>query len=603
MRNIIYQLIEVRSHRRLLEFDLSARAIRLIDTLLAQLGSDVTTPPPYPTEDDDEEHATTPHDVQTLIDQLLHDKGNGHLFVVPNETEEEKEAATRRTAVEDVLPPNYKLAHNHAVDLLNPQISFQSDRCPDAIVLLSSSRMRLNGRSILDTSTADMEPVKRRFVVDIHRAQIYVSPLAPAAPLPWIPLELLVDDEDAEQRAAVGSFRRVCRHTITGTIRYDRYNRLRWQPRLVLQQEEEECDTVTVQFPRLSFSATPPQYHTFYCVISDLLMYQEPAEKERLDRLHELMLAMETNDSSLQAIRTQVLELQSAVKTCMSRQDTTALLDELYLTMKTVQMLPTHQHQQRQTSHPNKKRQEDTIQLSMLFFFEQLVWEMCDTAGQPFCEWILHNTHVAMKRHERSSTFALEIGRVYGNDTAGPILAPYHAGHRTQQDRIKMVRVFLASLAPVGGIPIVQHLEINMHPLRLQLTYDFGKALAAYIFQSPSAPSAATVPGSRISTATFDNDLWSSDDDSIRKRKKLRKRRSSSARQSLIAYPLQERRGSHPPTIMTAEEVMVMKQRASSNRTFLYIKIPGAKHCLSYRVCRFFVLYLSYVRADSLAAF
>ncbi|ORY91255.1 golgi-body localization protein domain-domain-containing protein [Syncephalastrum racemosum] len=584
VRNIIYQLIDVRSHRRVLEFDLSARAIRLIDTLLDQFGSYVPTPPlRYPTENDDDD-VTTPQDVQTLIDQLLHDKGNGHLFVVPNETEEEKEAATRRTAAENALPSNYKLAHNHAIDLLNPQISFQSDRCPDAIVLLSSSRMRLNGRSILDIDTADMDPVKRRFVVDIHKAQIYVSPLTPAAPLPWIPLELLVDDEDAEGRLAVGSFRRVCQRPITGTIRYDRYNRLRWQPRLVLQQEEEECDTVTVQFPQLSISATPSQYHAFHCVVSDLLMYQETAEKERLDRLHELILAMETNNNtSLQAIRTQVLELQHAVRTCTRGYDKRALLDQLYLTMRTVQILPTYQQQQHHILHQNKKRHEDTIQLSMLFFFEQLMWEMCDNSGQPFCEWILQDTHVAIKRHERSSTFALEVGRVHGNDTTGPVLAPYHAGPRRQHDRIKMVRVFLASLAPVGGIPIVQHLEINLHPLRLQLTYDFGKALAAYIFQSPSAPPTATAPTSRISTATFDNDLWSSDEDSIKKRKRLRKRRPSPATQSLIAHSIQERRGSHPPAIMTAEEVMIMKRRASSNRTFLYIKIPGAKHCLSYR--------------------
>jgi hypothetical protein len=36
--------------------------------------------------------------------------------------------------------------------------------------------------------------------------------------------------------------------------------------------------------------------------------------------------------------------------------------------------------------------------------------------------------------------------------------------------------------------------------------------------------------------------------------------------------------------LKTSDDLSVMKKRASSNRAFILVKIPGARHCLSYQV-------------------
>jgi hypothetical protein len=43
-------------------------------------------------------------------------------------------------------------------------------------------------------------------------------------------------------------------------------------------------------------------------------------------------------------------------------------------------------------------------------------------------------------------------------------------------------------------------------------------------------------------------------------------------------------KNSSATSVPNADDLSVMKERASSNRTFIYIKVPGAKHCLSYQV-------------------
>jgi hypothetical protein len=63
------------------------------------------------------------------------------------------------------------------------------------------------------------------------------------------------------------------------------------------------------------------------------------------------------------------------------------------------------------------------------------------------------------------------------------IISPYNpSGAFINFEKQKMIRVLWKEEAPVSGIQVVSHFEVNIHPVLIQLTYEFGKNLAQYLF-------------------------------------------------------------------------------------------------------------------------
>ena len=118
-------------------------------------------------------------------------------------------------------------------------------------------------------------------------------------------------------------------------------------------------------------------------------------------------------------------------------------------------------------------------------------------------------------------------------------------------DSDKFMRVYWHENAPVAGIKVVDHFEVNLHPLMIQMTYDFGVELAGYMFPN------------RNSTGS-------------------KKKGPSSPR------PETEHESS-PQEIAQSDlsdennQILEMQLRAERNRSFIYIKVPGVQHCISYR--------------------
>jgi hypothetical protein len=61
-----------------------------------------------------------------------------------------------------------------------------------------------------------------------------------------------------------------------------------------------------------------------------------------------------------------------------------------------------------------------------------------------------------------------------------PFVVDQH--QNTDFSRRKMIRVYWRQLAPVAGINVIEHFEINVFPLMVQLSYDIGKQIFIYLF-------------------------------------------------------------------------------------------------------------------------
>lgn len=379
--------------------------------------------------------------------------------------------------------------------------------------------------------------------------------------------------------------------------------------------------------------------------------------------------------------------------------------------------------------HEQQQKQQTMAIGKINISIKSLIWNMQKDGESPFSQWVLENTNYHLTiNSDQSHHHTFEVDKLLvKNTTSDPVfqqvVGPFIEGKRlstyispysspsssssnvTYPDfsRQKMISGRLVSLKPVGGIPIIQHLEINLFPLQLQLTQTFWQSTIMYLFSTPllpNSPSTISLQTPSITTETASqlqshlntvqdskssplsstkstsslssthsahllctsNNYNNQDESNLlgtikRKHQQHDPSNSSkhSSKRSSLVIPQndtssmnsdtgiwfggksllttssslsihshhnnqqQEQKISRPPSkrnnshdsrrtswiawdgslskltkLSYSEEkddkddLVIMKQRASNNRTFILIKIPSAKHCLSFKVIIFF---------------
>lgn len=712
VRNILYHGLDLKDHRRALSYYMTARTVKFLRDLIDASDMQYSHNHKQFVLDDDEGGMDSSM-AEELISKLLSEQDTK--FYAPNETEEEKPLGGSTSDTVDMsrsdnvnnplmqlktIPDNYVMKSSYLIDLLNPQISLQSDCDPDNIVLVANERTQVKGLNIIDETDPDveMEMVKHRTVVSLDNVQFFVAKKEQFDSvdllldnhygakesdhwLAWIPPEMLISYVKSSDK-----FQRIG-NRIAATLLYDKYNPLRIKTNTNVYSQihpfEDRCDSVQLNFPSLKLTADSSQYNAIYQVATDLLLYKEPAKKERLARLREIMMAADR--SSLFEATEKIVDLQSRARQLLHVRDqyrqNIALLDEkrieefksirltlydtleeLYLGMEAIKLMQSNQR---------KDYHEPKTNLKFVFCAEKMEWEMLSKGEVPLCECALTNftfNFVSKEDHSSINTLEVDILQVK-NLSPSPVfvdvLGPYFDSRKPYDfSRHKMLRCYFVSLAPVGGIPVIQHLETNLHPMRVQMTYSFGRQLAYYLFppekrsskqiepdvlvHSASAPtttisgstppessdfsmdhssssgiiipqpsssersdnttlksftnnpssSIASIPGN--SSASFDsqklsinsnnsNSLMSNKDDVASDETPNDSLSSSNifpaSQSSTISCKKTKKQNTNKLSkYKTPDDLSVMKKRASSNRAFILVKIPGARHCLSYQV-------------------
>ncbi|KAI8059019.1 golgi-body localization protein domain-containing protein [Gilbertella persicaria] len=684
VRNVLYHAMDLRDHHRALSYYMTARTIKFLRDLIE--AADIKYGPNHKQFDlNDDDGGMDNSMAKELIAKLLSEQDTK--FYAPNETEEEKTIGN--PDIDDVdmsrsenvnnprmqlktVPNNYVMKTSYLIDLLNPQISLQSDCDPDNIVLVANERAQVKGLNIVDETDPDieMEMVKHRTIVSLDNVQFFVAKKEQFDSvdllldnhygakesdhwLTWIPPEMLISYvKGSDQFQRIGD-------RIEATMQYDKYNPLRIKTNSNIYSQahpfEDRCDSVQLNFPSLKLTADSAQYNAIYQVATDLLLYKEPAKKERLARLREIMMAADR--ASLYEVTEKIVDLQNRARQLIHARDqysqNLALLDdkrieefksirldlfdtmeELYLGMEAIKLMQ---------SNRRKDYDEHKTNLKFTFCAQKIEWEMLSKGEIPLCECTLTNfTFNFISKEDHSSTNILEVDIVQvKNVSSSPVfvdvLGPYFDHHKPYDfSRHKMLRCYFVSLAPVGGIPVIQHLELNLHPMRVQMTYSFGKALAYYLFppeksQKPIEPTAMTPSTSAPTTTVLDPDSSLTDmtlqsvshdksDQSISKSSSciiagsnqaisappslyasmptLESTKLNTSNASMSNSREEDDTNNSPSTpskksrkynlqksnkLKTSDDLSVMKKRASSNRAFILVKIPGARHCLSYQ--------------------
>ncbi|KAL8304644.1 hypothetical protein RB600_007851 [Gaeumannomyces tritici] len=479
--------------------------------------------------------------------------------------------------------------NSYHVRLIAPQIQMQSAKNTKHVVLVTAKGMELKVVEVLDkdrVSDSVSGLVQRRFMVSMDSTQFFVThqkwfstqllsassgstygtPLGTLWP-PWVPMEVMFDF----QTSPLG-FRRVVQKT-SATLRYDKYNTLRLKYNDEVNNTgaggeanstesspheapaEQRMDNLWVEFPQARALCNSSQYYAMYVIVLDLLMYSEPTEKHRSERLEKIMLASDFSDlrgapemvvklqdriRQLQDIRTHFqvhakhLDRRSWEHRMALERDLATCEDELFFTMKAI------------TSSQGKYEAatQNNALLKWSISAREIVWHLIRDNSEPLVELQLKDVEYDRTDNaDGSHSNEVRVGKILGlnllQDAIYPeMIAPYVdernggaapasatstsmatsslaaslAAAAVAKARSSsadtgsqpMIQVRWNMLEAIAGIPVMSHFEVNLFPLKIQLEREVGKKLFEYIFpdmdkdrQAAAAAAAAVAASSK----------------------------------------------------------------------------------------------------------
>ncbi|MCJ1478897.1 hypothetical protein MMC13_007581 [Lambiella insularis] len=551
LRNIILRYVHQVSQRRGFVYYMSRRAVKFILDIVDEQNrnkekknyqSPQQTPnlQPSPSMSFNFGDEDTEKDLEHRIKELLND---GRTFVNANDPEPpDKSPRHASSSLGQNISEEFTPQNSYHVRLIAPQIQLQSEKNAKAVLLVTAKGMQLKVVQIMDkTRIADDVSglVQRRFSVDMDGVQFFVTtqkaltkfihlysanrygtPKGTAWP-PWVPIEVNFD-------FSINPFgwSRVVQKT-SASLRYDKYNtlRLKYNDEVTKgeageghaqEDPESRIDHLWVEFPHIRAICDSTQYYAMYLIVLDLLLYSEPLEKVRSERLEKIMLAADFSDltgapemvislqeriSQLEEIKdhfqlhARYLDRQGWQDRLIIERDLTSCEDELFFMMKAITTAQRKYDDRSQTSQSNGL-------LRWYLSASEIVWHLMREKNDPLMEIQLkHAAYDRTDNSDGSNYNTMEIERIHGlnllPDALYPeMLAPYFENdlpfNEGPGQDIKMFRVQWYMLEAIAGIPVLDQFEVNLFPLKVQLERDAGKKLFEYIFPPNTENSGAS---------------------------------------------------------------------------------------------------------------
>lgn len=537
LRNIILRYVHQVSQRRGFVYYMSQRAVKFILDIVNEQKKSKQNHPDLSKADDAssqerpkifvESEQYQDSNVEDRIQQLLDDAKR---FVDANDPVQ-AEATQKPNAYEmdQDISQGFTAVNSYHLRLAAPQIQLQSEQNAKSVLLVTAKSMQLKVIQIMDKDrmTDDVSGlVQRRFSVDMDSVQFFVTnqrnlmqfvhlysgnrygtPKGSAWP-PWVPFEVNFDFE-----LNPFGWSRVVQRT-SASLRYEKYNTLRLKFNDEInsgkgrpptpENIENRIDHLWVNFPRIRAICDSLQYYTMYVIVIDLLLYNEPLEKVRSEKLEKIMLASDFSDlrgapemvtslqgrlRQLQEIKThfqiyaKYLDRQGWQDRLSIEQDMANCEDELFFMMKALTT------SQRKSDERGQASQTNGL-LRWYLSASEIVWHLVRDKNEPLIEIQLQNAAYDRTDNSDGSNYnTMEIARVHGlnllpNAIYPEMLAPFFEPGKqiVEGQNLKMLKVQWHMLEAIAGIPVLDQFEVNFFPLKIQLEREVGKQLFEYIF-------------------------------------------------------------------------------------------------------------------------
>ncbi|KAG4304727.1 hypothetical protein PORY_001780 [Pneumocystis oryctolagi] len=532
VRNILLAYIHQITQRKGFMYYMSQRAVKFIINLIKEqmkvdYSLSVVTDERIVNNQEFDDQET-----RELIHDLINNVNNN--FTITDERTSRRSSSLDNNSVfrddiDYIFSKNYECQRNYVFKLFAPQIQLQSEKNNQVAVIMTAQNMQLKVFSIMDKSmTDDMISglVQQKYIVKMNNAQVFISRKESFIEnsvnffhtnnygsfelnwSPWIPLESIYDFSSTPI-----AFTRVVDQT-SASFRFIKHNRLRlkkndnlnYNGKYIFEsfkmESPEQCiNSIFVDFPKIVFTANSDQYYVIFLIVTDLLIYTEPAQKERSERLERLMLAADFSD--LTGTAEMVIGLQEKIRKLEEMKAQYKLYyenynmehrlikvkieaemrdceDELFYLMKSIATSQKHE----------EKIDKNMVYMSWFFSASEIIWHSLLGNNKPFIDFGLSNaTYQRTDNFDGSNFNIIEIETIQGinllPETIFPdLLSPYFTGPKSvfYGRKKKMIRIYWHMLDSIGGIPVMDHFEVNLFPLSIKLEHDVGKKIFEYIF-------------------------------------------------------------------------------------------------------------------------
>ncbi|KAF3010090.1 hypothetical protein E8E15_001017 [Penicillium rubens] len=549
LRNIVLRYSHQVSQRRGFIYYMSRRAVKFILDIVEEQDRNKRKQPKMSkthtrssNNDEDEE------EVDERVAQLLND-GKRYVNADGNEPPDSNaqpspdtqsspnaQSPSNSDSSSENTMPEFTPQNSYHLRLIAPQIQLLSEKNQKSVLLVAAKGMELKVVSIMDKARVSDDVsglIRRRFSLEMDGAQFFVATQkklmanlqfyagnkygnAPGSAWPpWLTLEAMFDFE-----LNPFGFSRIVQKT-SATLRYDKFNnlRLKYNEEVVKGQQgphpddqEDRIDSISVDFPHFRAICDSAEYYSMYIIVLDLMLYSEPLEKVRNERLERIMLTSDFSD--LRGVPEMVFKLQARIRQLEEikeyfqinakfldkqgwedrlalERDLSLCEDELFFMMKAI----TTSQRRMEPSSSRAAGVHGLLRWSISA--SEVVWHLMKEPSEPLIEFQLRNASYERTDNADGSNHNLvSIERLFGlnllPDAIYPqIIAPYLDGARTLDDF--MLRVKWHMLEAVAGIPVLDNFEVSLFPLKIQLERELGQKVFEYIF--PNVGSSAFEAG------------------------------------------------------------------------------------------------------------
>ncbi|XP_015524843.1 protein KIAA0100 [Neodiprion lecontei] len=344
------------------------------------------------------------------------------------------------------------------------------------------------------------------------------------------------------------------------------------------RKELSAADAFTLTHHDLDVCTNSLQYAMILDIVNNLLLYVEPRRKEALERLQRMRFQLQLH--SVEDQKRPIQQLQNTVRGLVAK--LRRLEKETHLFQKALAEEPSPELLEEKErldarvyeckEQLNARAEELDVMLSCYkettapaaasttvkdkpaavarvaeICFKYAQWRLTDADGQlGIADLVLKNfLYTKTSKTDDSVEHLLELGYVImtnllPNQVYTEVLTPTELQSNMPVERQRALRVFCREKAPVAGISVKEHFEINVVPLTIGLTKKFFNTMLKFCFPERDPEGIEEPPAPQ--------------------------------RDSSFYVPMERR-----------DDVEKMKERADKNKLFIYIKIPEVPVRVSYK--------------------
>ena len=344
-------------------------------------------------------------------------------------------------------------------------------------------------------------------------------------------------------------------------------------------------DTIKFNTNGMSLTTTSDNFRCLLDVIVNLLVYRDPNQELRSEKLETLLIAANLSDRRMFAAKMNEFRNRLDILRCqlLGRREFELSFSEieniLELYDRTERELALIDEAMRMIQASREELNQKRSRLTLNVLIDKIQWTLLVSKLnepsfdlQPACNISLQdisNRWVSKEDGSMENTF--EIGSAnFINQLPVPfyrnVLRPFDVHHGQDGVHLKatvdygcLLRFFAKSRLPVNGITVLDHVEVDLSPLQLQLTFDIATQIYKFFLPekiNKKQPNEATEEKGFISRSFSTT-----------------KQRTKTEISELILSEQQ----------VPFDEVFEMKQRSEQNVFFVYVKVPPSQHLVSYK--------------------